>query len=220
MASSDDGEKEKAKEKLIKNYRILEFGRIDKADPTDISLNIHHELDSSSNGGFFNYIIHGNTLLIDFWAENYEEGIKSISTWWALTEAESTPFDRFNKNKVKFHLRAWLPLLFGFIAHIFYIINYLHIMVPILGTIISTFYFWELRKETQEWSERLKTKIRENVFKINYNLSESDLDKIMNKDCYSLFQGMMSFRLGMATNGIMVGFLLYYLMLEIFPIPY
>ena len=200
MADIDDREEKRAKEILIQNYRILEYGRIDKANPTNISLRIHRDLDFRTSDGYFYYNINENILEIDFWAENYEDGTKSISTWWAVTEAESDPLDKFNQNKNKLYLRAYIPLLFSFITNFLVMFGSLHYIFSLVGIIISSFFVWKLWGEISDWKKRLKINVRENLHKINYDLSEKDLDTRIKKDCTSMLDRNMSVLIGVIFN--------------------
>ena len=192
MANIDDSEEKRAKEILLKNYNILEYGRIDKANPTNLSLRIHRDLDFRTSNGYFYYKTNENTLEIDFWAENFEEGTKSISTWWAVSKAELDPNDKYNQNKRKLYLRAYIPLFISMIAIYWVMFGSLHWIYPLMGIIISSFFFWPIIKEISDWKKRLKIKVKENLRKIDYNLSESDLNATIKNDCSSMIDKKMA----------------------------
>jgi len=208
MADIEDREEKQAKEILMKNYNILEYGRIDKANPTNISLRIHRKLDFRTSNGYFYYEINENTLEIDFWAENFEDGTKYISTWWAVSNAELDPHDKFNQNKRKLHLNAYTPLAFSLIANFWVMFGSLHFIFPLAGIFISSFFFWILGREISDWKKRLKNNVRENLLKINYHLSESELDETIKKDCSSMIDVNMSFIIGIVFNIVSLVYLL------------
>ena len=197
MANIDDGEENRAKEILMKNYYILDYGRIDKANPTNISLRIHRDLGFATSDGYFYYKINENTLEIDFWAENFEDGVKYISSWWAVSEAELDPLEKYNQNKRKLYSMVFLPLVFSFISSFWVMFGSFLFIFPLVGNIISLFYLWKLWGEGSDWKKRIIIKIKENFQKINHNLPELDIDARIKKDLSSSkMDKVMSFVFG------------------------
>ena len=185
MTNIDDREENRAKEILMKNYNILDYGRIDKANPTNISLRIHRNLDFTTSDGYFYYKINENTLEIDFWAENFEDGVKYISSWWAVSKAELDPLEKYNQNKRKLYSMVFLPLVFSFISSFWVMFGSLLFIFPLVGNIISFFYLWKLWGEISDWKKRIIIKIKENFQKINHNLPELDIDVRIKRDLSS-----------------------------------
>ena len=201
MANIDDREENRVKEILMKNYNILDYGRIDKANPTNISLRIHRDLGIGTSDGYFYYKINENTLEIEFWAENFEDGIKYISSWWAVSEAELDPLEKFNQNKRKLYSMVFLPLVFSFISSFWVMFGSLLFIFPLVGNIISFFYLWKLWGEISDWKKRIIIKIKENFQKMIHNLPELDIEARIKRDLTtSKMDKVMSFVFGIFMN--------------------
>ena len=65
---------------------------------------------------------------------------------------------------------------------------------------ISIFFFWTLWREISDWKKRLKIKVKENLNKINYDLSELDLEARIKKDCSSMIDKNMTLIMGIVWN--------------------
>ena len=209
MANIDDIEEKRAKEILMKNYNILDYGKIDKANPTNISLRIHRDLGIGTSDGYFYYKINENTLEIDFWAENFEDGIKYISSWWAVSEAELDPLEKFNLNKRKLYSGAFIPIIFSYISIFWVMFGNLHFIFPLVGVIMSWFFFWILWREISDWKKRFKSKVKENLQKIEYHLSELDLNARIKRYSTSMIDKTMSFIIGIFLQILVLFFLFF-----------